>query len=134
MFVEVVIDTSVLIASIVGAPEKPRLIEAVVGRDLVAPGSVHWEIGNAFSAMLKRKRLSADEISLALESYEAIPIRYLDVDLLDALQIAAEFKIYAYDAYVIACALQQRAPLLTLDKAMTSIARQAGAGILEVGP
>lgn len=31
-----------------------------------------------------------------------------------ALEIAAEHGLYAYDAYLITCALGQRAPLLTL--------------------
>lgn len=54
---EIVVDTSVIIAVIVDEPEKARLIESTKGASLIAPGSLYWEIGNAFSAMLKRKRI-----------------------------------------------------------------------------
>lgn len=53
----------------------------------VAPSSVHWEIGNALSAMVKRKAIERD------------------------------------DAYVIACAVNQRAPILSLDKVLVERAR-----------
>jgi predicted nucleic acid-binding protein len=49
---EFVVDTSVIIAVIVNEPSKPALIRATQGVDLLAPSSVHWEIANAFSAML----------------------------------------------------------------------------------
>jgi predicted nucleic acid-binding protein len=54
----IVVDTSVIIAVISNESQKDRLIELTKGADLVAPPSVHWEIGNAFSAMLKRGRLT----------------------------------------------------------------------------
>jgi len=54
----IVIDTSALIAVIAEEPERNRLIELTSGCTLIAPGSVPWEIGNAFSAMFKQKRLT----------------------------------------------------------------------------
>jgi len=51
---DIVVDTSVLIAVIANEPEKDRLIRQTTGADLLAPPSCHWEIGNAFSAMLRR--------------------------------------------------------------------------------
>ena len=53
-----VVDASVIIAVIANEPEKERLVEITQGADLLAPASVHWEIGNAFSAMIKRGRVS----------------------------------------------------------------------------
>ena len=52
------VDTSVIIAVIGNEPEKPALIAATQGYDLVAPRSLPWELGNAFSAMLKRNRIT----------------------------------------------------------------------------
>ncbi len=51
---DIVLDTSVIIAVIANEPEKRVLIRLTKGAELIAPQSVHWEIGNAFSAMLKR--------------------------------------------------------------------------------
>jgi len=128
----VVIDTSALIAVLTSEAERPRLIAATQRADLVAPASVHWEIGNALSALLKRRRISRDDIPLVLEAYERIPLRFLDVNLTLALEIAAEHGLYAYDAYLITCALGQRAPLLTLDKSLGRAADAAGVQVVEL--
>ena len=52
---ELVIDTSALISVIVGEPERKKVIELTRGNALIGPGSIPWEIGNAFSAMFKQK-------------------------------------------------------------------------------
>jgi len=43
---DVTVDTSVVIAVIANEPEKQSLIRMTEGADLIAPHSVHWEIGN----------------------------------------------------------------------------------------
>ncbi len=45
---------------------------------------------------------------------------------------ASRVNIYAYDAYVIACALNQRIPILTLDRALATRARELNVAVLEV--
>lgn len=57
--------------------------------------------------MFKRGRIDAKQISRVLRAYERIPVRYIDLDLPDALDLAVQHNIYAYDAYVIACARNQ---------------------------
>jgi predicted nucleic acid-binding protein len=128
---DVVTDTSAIIAVITNAPEKDLLADVTRDSALIAPTSVHWEIGNAFSSLLKRRLISMGEVVEALQAYEAIPIRFVDVDLERALQIAAELAIYAYDAYLIVCAQQVRAPLLTLDRGLARSARRVGVNVLE---
>lgn len=130
----VVIDTSAIIAVLVSEPERGPIVRATIGQELVAPGSVHWEVGNALSAMLKRRRATASQVQSALAAYAEIPIRLVEPSLARALELAAEHGLYAYDAYVIACAVSQRAPLLTLDRGLSNAARAAGAAILEVPP
>jgi predicted nucleic acid-binding protein len=132
--VDIVIDTSVLIAVIANEPEKATLIRLTTGATLYAPASVHWEIGNAFSAMLKRRRITLAQAQQALEAYQQIPIRYLDVDLRRAVELADAFGSYAYDAYVVDCALQLRCPLLALDRGLLASAREAGIEVLEITP
>jgi len=75
----IVVDTSVLVAVLTGEPEKPKLVQLTKGTDLLAPASVHWEIGNALAAMLKRKRIKENQIPLVLEAYNQIPIRFIDI-------------------------------------------------------
>lgn len=130
--VDVIVDTSVLIAVLTGDPARAHLIARTQGADLLAPGSVHWEVGNAFSALLKRRRLKLAEVQAALAAYAQIPIRFVDVDLAGALELADRFGLYAYDAYLMACARRQRAPLLTLDARLGRAAREAGVELMEV--
>jgi predicted nucleic acid-binding protein len=129
---DVVTDTSVIIAVITSAEEKTRLVEITRDCGIVAPASVHWEVGNAFSSLLKRRQVTYLDVVEALEAYEDIPIRFVDVDLGVALRIASELSIYAYDAYLNACARQMSAPLLTLDRGLNKAARRLGVEVLEL--
>lgn len=129
---ELVVDTSVLIAVLTGEALRERLIARTHGAELLAPGSVHWEIGNAFSALLRRRRLKLPEAQAALTAYGQIPIRFVEVELASALELADRFGLYAYDAYLVACARRQRAPLLTLNPRLGRAAQAAGVQVLEV--
>lgn len=113
---DIVVDTSALIAVIVGEPERNTIIELTTGNTLIGPGSIPWEIGNAFSAMFKRQRLTVDEARKGLLIFESIPLRYIQPDFVNAVTISKQTNMYAYDAYFIDCAIRQKAPLLTLDR------------------
>lgn len=130
---EIVVDTSVIVSVIAHEPQRGTLIGLTKGTDLLAPASVHWEIGNAFSAMLKRNRIGVDQALQAVAAYRQIPIRYVDVELEDTLAIAAQYAICAYDAYLIRCGLKFNAPLLSLDRSLLQVAEKAGAHTIEVG-
>jgi len=129
---EVVIDASVLIAVITNEDEKEKLIQLTTGAELVAPLSVHWEIGNAFSSLLKRKRLTIKEVLAALDIYLQIPVRFVEVELTESLELASEMGLYAYDAYLLRCAAKYRLPLITLDYRLAEAARKKKIQILEV--
>ena len=129
---EIVIDTSAVVAVITDAREKADLIEATEGAALVAPSSVHWEVGNAFSAMMRRGRLTPELAARAIEIYDSIPIRFIDIDLMASLMIASEHRIYAYDAYLIECSRARRAPLLTLDRTLARVAASMKIDVVEV--
>ena len=127
-----VVDASAIIAVIANEPEKDKLIEITEGADLLAPASIHWEIGNAFSAMLKRKRITLKQALEALEIYKEIPIRSTDVELEDTLAIVDKYEIYAYDAYLIRCAIKYDATLITLDKRLAQVAKEMNVEVVEV--
>jgi len=128
----IITDTSVIIAVIAGEPERNALIDQTKGADLLAPPSVHWEIGNALSAMLRRKRIALDIALEAIAAYQQIPIRFVDVDLQDVLHVADTLGIYAYDAYLIQAALKYRAPLISLDAYLIECAKKRDVNIIEV--
>jgi predicted nucleic acid-binding protein len=128
---EIVIDTSAILAVIGEQPEKASLVRLTRGATLVAPPSVHWEVGNALSAMFKRKAIGIGEALQLLEAYAAIPIRMAGIDLKQAVELSARLNVYAYDAYVLACALSQGTPLLTLDGGLKERARELKLDVLE---
>ena len=64
--------------------------------------------------------------------FEQIPIRFSEISLTKALQIAKDLNIYAYDAYMIECARNYNAPLLTLDRDLINKAKSKKVVIMEV--
>ncbi len=129
-----VVDTSVILAVVLNESTKATLIRLTTGAELIAPLSLHWEIGNALSAMIKRKRITPVEAQHALIEYQKIPIRFLDVPLDATLQIVTDYLIYAYDAYFIVCARSQSSPLITLDNGLQTVALAAHITLIEVTP
>ena len=129
---DIVIDASVILAVIVGEPERDRIVDLTSGHNLVGPGSIPWEIGNAFSSMLKQHRVDLDEVRQGLSIFQSIAIRYLAVDLQNALSIAHSTNMYAYDAYFLDCAARHAAPLMTLDRSLRRAADKLGLHVLEV--
>jgi predicted nucleic acid-binding protein len=131
---QLVIDTSAVIAVVANETEKASLIAATTGAELVAPASLHWEVGNAFSAMLKRERITFEQADAALKEYARIPIRLMDISLRDTLELADELGIYAYDAYFLVAARTLRCELLTLDRGLRHAAQQSEIPLLETTP
>ena len=128
----IAVDTSAIIAVIGDEPEKPEILRQTAGHDLFAPQSLPWEIGNAYTAMLKRQRTTHAEAVSAIHLYQQMTITLVQTDLIRALNIAAKLNLYAYDAYVIACALDLSCPLITLDKGLRYAATAAGVALIEV--
>ena len=126
------IDTSAIIAVIVAEPERDAIIAATWGQVLIGPGSIPWEIGNAFSAMIKQRRVNVADAQQALEIFDSIPLRYVDVDMANVLSIVARVNAYAYDAYFLDCALQHTAPLLTLDRSLRQAAGTLGVDLVDL--
>ena len=129
---DIVVDASTIIAVIANEPSKPDIIQATQDATLIAPASIHWEVANAFSAMFKRSRLTLEAAVKALAVYKQIPIRFVEVELEESLRIAGQLNIYAYDAYLLRCTQKQKAPLLSLDKALLTVAKQMKLQVIEV--
>jgi len=127
---DIVIDTSALIAVIVGEPERDAIVSATSGHTLIGPGSIPWELGNAFTAMMKQRRIGVGDAQRGLEIFDSIPVRYMSIDMANVMSIAAEADTYAYDAYFLDCAVRCRAPLLTLDRSLRRTAERLGIKVL----
>jgi len=129
---DIVVDTSALIAVIVGEPERVAIIDATQGNTLIGPGSIPWEVGNAFSAMFKRSKLTLEEAQKGLSIFKTIPLRYIEPDFFRVLDLAKNTNLYAYDAYFLDVAIRHKAPLLTLDKKLMASARNVNVETMEI--
>jgi predicted nucleic acid-binding protein len=129
---DIAIDTSALIAVIVDEPERSKIIRLTSGNTLIGPGSIPWEIGNAFSAMFKRDRLTLDAAQKGMTIFQSIPIKLVEPDFSNVLRLSKETNIYAYDAYLLDCAIRYKSPLLTLDSKLKVAARNLAINTLEV--
>jgi predicted nucleic acid-binding protein len=129
---KLVIDTSAILAVLLDEPERSALIAATNGAHLCAPPSIPWEVCNALSAALKRQRLALPQAVEILRNFGKVPLQLIPVDLTAALELAAAFGIYAYDAFVLELARAQQCALLTLDQGVQRIARASRIQLLEV--
>ena len=129
---DITTDTSTLIAVVGNEPSRARAIELTTGHNLIAPSSVHWEVGNALSAMIKRQRITLAQANGCIDACQQIPIRLVNVDLKQSLALVKKLRIYAYDAYFLVCAMQFGTPLLTLDEPMKGAAASLGIEVLEI--
>jgi len=130
---DIVIDTSALIEVIVDESKRnSRIVEVTTGHTLIGPGSIPWEIGNAFSAMFKENRVTLDEAQKGLVILDSIPFRYIKPDFVNALKLSKQANMYAYDAYFLDCAVRHKAPLLTLDRKLRTAAQNLNVETMEV--
>jgi len=82
--------------------------------------------------MLKHRRLTLAEAQEGWRIFHTVPLRFMKVDLANALSLAHRTGLYAYDAYFLDCASRHAAPLLTLDCRLKQAAKDIGIRLLEV--
>jgi predicted nucleic acid-binding protein len=92
---------------------------------------IPFEIGNALTRLKRKRILNDKKIIEAYSVYKEIPLKLVKVDVENALKIACQYNIYAYDAYYLEVTFRLKLPLLTLDKQMKNIARKMNLDILE---
>ncbi len=128
----IVADTNIFLAAALNEPEKSAIVDATRDADISAPEILPYEIGNALSAMVKRQKIEAAQVEEVRAVTQGIPVRLLAVDITEALRVALQFDIYAYDAYFLTVARTLACPLITLDVRMQQVARAMGLEVVEV--
>lgn len=128
---KIISDTNIFLAVVLNEPEKGRIIQLTSGAEVLAPEILPYEIGNALSAMYKRKQVTNKEALSAQRATGNISVRLVAIDVQEALGLALKFNIYAYDAYFLQCAKSLSSPLLTLDNCMKHVAAELNIEILE---
>ncbi|MDM8564047.1 type II toxin-antitoxin system VapC family toxin [Candidatus Halobeggiatoa sp. HSG11] len=127
----IIVDTNILLAVVLDEPEKDYIIQLTSETEATAPEILPYEIGNALSAMVKRKQITNDEAVMAQKIANNIPVKLIGVDIQQALKLAIDFNIYAYDAYFLQCAKSLNYPLITLDKRMKQVATELNIEVIK---
>ena len=126
----IIADTNIFLAIALNQSERQSIIDLTKSAVVFSPEILPYEIGNALSAMLKRRQINAKSVGEILKITQGIKVRLLTVDIASALKIAIEYKIYAYDAYFLLAAQSKKCPLLTLDKKMKEVAEDMNINLL----
>jgi len=119
----IIVDTTVVIACVLNEPHREALLAATMDQELIAPQSLPWEVGNALSAMFKRRRIGLEESLRPIELFHRMSIQIRSIELESAVRWSHQLNIYAYDAYMIQSAIESGGEILTLDGGLMAAAR-----------
>ena len=128
---DIVADASAFLAVVLNEAARDSIIQSTAGRGIVAPEILPYEIGNALVVVRKKGRLTDREVLQAFDRAQQIAVTLLPVTIPDAVKLAMQFGIYAYDAYYLQCCIENRLPLLSLDARMCEVAKRLRIQILE---
>jgi predicted nucleic acid-binding protein len=127
---EILMDACAIMAVIVKEPERDLIIQLTQNAIMVSPDMVSYEIANALTKMIKKKVIEKERMINAYNYFKKIPIKTIAIDVERALEIAWEYKIYAYDACYLESAKRLNLPLLTFDANMIKVAKELGISTL----
>ena len=124
-------DANIFLSVLLNEPEKEKIINLTKEAELVSPEILPYEVGNALSSLYKRNRLNLEKVRKCYQAFLTIPVRLVPSEIVRSLEIAAKFKIDAYDAYYLETALRLKLKILTLDRRMMDIASELNIRALE---
>jgi predicted nucleic acid-binding protein len=127
---EIIVDASAIMAVIAQEPERDIVIQLTKGVKILSPAMISYEIANGLTKMVKKRLIDRERMLKVYELYGRIFIKQIDINIENALKIAWDYKIYAYDAYYLEAAKRLALPLLTFDGNMARIGKELGITIL----
>lgn len=117
-----VVDASLLAASVFGEAERDVAEARMRGCSLHAPGLIDYELGNVAVSKVRRHELTLETAVLALAEFSAMALeRHAPVPD-EVVTIADLYRLTAYDAAYLWLAGTLKAPLATFDRQLASAA------------
>ena len=129
---KIIVDTNIFLAVALGEPEREAIISSSANSKLVSPEILPYEIGNAISKMVRRNLITPSKANQVFSATQKIPVELRPVNIKESLKISSKFKIYSYDAYFLECAIENNAPVLSLDRQMLRVAAELNIKIVEL--
>ena len=128
---EILLDASAIITVIADEPKSQIVINCTKNATIVSPNIISCEIANALTKMMRKNIIiSEEQIVNFIKIYKLIPIKLADINLEKALNIAWQYKIYAYDAFYLEVAQRLQLPILTFDSGMIRIGKELRLNVL----
>jgi len=127
---EILMDACAIMAVIVKEPERDLVIQLTQDAVMVSPDMVSYEIANALTKMMKKKVIEKERMLNAYIFFKKIPVKTIEINIEKALEIAGDYKIYAYDACYLEAATRLNLPLLTFDDNMIKVGKKLGIKIM----
>jgi predicted nucleic acid-binding protein len=124
------VDASAIIAVIGEEPDGSKVIEITKGSIIVFPYVVQIEILNALTRMMRKKTITKEGMLKALHSFQQLPIEFMNIDSDRVIEIAWNYKIYAYEACYLEVAQRLNLSLITFDAGMARVGKDMGLTIL----
>jgi predicted nucleic acid-binding protein len=118
-----VVDTSVLIASLFSESEFEQANSLLRSRALVAPHLLDLEVASAAQKKLRRENLPVSTVDAILKAYVLLPIERHPVATDAAFELAARYRLTVYDAAYLYLAERLEAPLATFDAKLARAAQ-----------
>jgi predicted nucleic acid-binding protein len=119
-----VVDASALAALLFGEPEADAIAERLADARLVAPSLLAFELANVCLIKACRHPELREALMAAFRLRRWLGIEEAAVDLDQALEVATETGLTAYEASYLWLAGELAAELVTLDRALETAARQ----------
>lgn len=117
-----VVDASLLAASVFGEAERDAAEARLRGCSLHAPGLIDYELSNVAVTKLRRNELTLALATLALAEFSMMALeRHAPVPA-EVAAIASRYRLSAYDAAYLWLAGALKAPLATFDRQLASAA------------
>ena len=118
-----VVDASLIAALLFAEPEQTAAAQGLAQCRPVAPELLPYELANV--ALNKLRRGHAEQaVRASLARLDALDIELHAVAAQQSFELAARYRLTAYDAAYLALASQLRCPLLTFDTRLADVARQ----------
>jgi predicted nucleic acid-binding protein len=117
-----VVDTSALAALLFGEPAAAEMAGRLGAHTLAAPTLLRYELGSVARKKRERYPALADDVRLALETFEALSVEEVEVPVAAMVDLAEASGVTVYDAAFLWLSRHLRAELVTLDRQLAGAA------------
>ena len=117
----VVVDASALGAVIFGEPEGQKMARRMSGARIIAPALLWFELANICVKKAQAHPAIREKILEAFDMAGKLPVEVVALDHKEAVALAMETGLTAYDGSYLWLARATGAPLLTLDRMLLKI-------------